>query len=178
MKIIISLLLIVFVYSAIEIDFPWPEPEPYSPGPFDPSEHTDLYDPVRITHAIMTLEEKYPNGYPWTNDNEYRWGWDAAYGLNRPWYLGYGCVAFAMMASDAAFGTTLPVYQFNDKKDIRVGDILRILKDTHSVIVLEDLGDNEYIVAEGNYGGAVHYGGIINIEVVGFDYGFTRYPQK
>ena len=51
MKIIISLFLIVFIDSSN--DFPWPEPKPYSPGPFDPSEHPD---PVRITHAIMSLE--------------------------------------------------------------------------------------------------------------------------
>ena len=83
-----------------------------------------------------------------------------------------------MIASDIAFGATLPVYKFYDKKEIRVGDILRILKDTHFVIVIEDMGDNEYRVAEGNYGGAVHYGGIIDIEMTGFAYGFTRYPQK
>ena len=44
-----------------------------------------------------------------------------------------------------------------DYSNIKVGDILRVDNDTHSVIVLEVLEDS-VIVAEGNYNSAIHWG--------------------
>ena len=45
----------------------------------------------------------------------------------------------------------------HDYNNIRVGDILRVENDTHSVIVLEVKQDS-VIVAEGNYNSSIHWG--------------------
>ena len=82
-----------------------------------------------------------------------------------------------MIASDAAFGK-VPVYKKVDRDNIKVGDILRVNDDTHFVIVLEDLGNNKYRIAEGNFNDSVHYGRVLNLEESGFDYRFTRYPEQ
>ena len=92
-------------------------------------------------------------------------------------FTGRGCVAFSMIASDAAFGK-VPVYKKDDIDNIRVGDILRVDKDTHSVIVIEDLGNNNYRIAVGNFNNGVHYGRVINVENTGFSDRRTRYPEQ
>ena len=80
-----------------------------------------------------------------------------------------------MIASDAAFGS-IAAHRFEDKNKIRVGDIIRIKNDTHSVIVIKINGGTKYTIAEGNYNSSVNYGRIIDISETGFNYGFTRYP--
>lgn len=160
MKILITLLFIMFIHSEDSED--------------------DLYDPVRITNAILGLKDQYPEGYPWTNDDCYIWRIDVTSPLPPPFcktYKGCGCVAFAMLASDTTFGS-IPVYNFTDKSQIRIGDILRVDDDTHSVIVIEDLGNNKYRIAEGNYEHSIHYGRVIDIEKSEFRYGLTRYPPQ
>ena len=152
MKILIALVLITFIQS------------------------DDLYDPDRIYDAIMSLKNKYPQGYPWTNSNQYVWGPSIAIGLGFSRYTGSGCAAFAMMASDAAFGE-IPAYKFTDKSKIRVGDILRINNDTHFVIVLKIGENSQYTVAEGNFNSSVNYGRVINLDKTGFNFGFTRYKD-
>ena len=102
---------------------------------------------------------------------------EGAIGLGYSRYDGSGCVAFAMMASDAAFGD-IPAYKFEDKSKIRVGDIIRINNDTHSVIVIKDNGGSKYTIAEGNYNSSVNYGRIIDLSKTGFTNGFTRYPKN
>ena len=141
----------------------------------------EKYDPVRIVNAIMSLQETFPEGSPWSNDDIYVWldvEVETGYSMK-----GGGCAGFTMLASDTAFGRpkVTPVYKFYDKDKIRVGDILRINNDRHSVIVIEDMqescGEGNFKVVEGNYfGHIVHYGRIINIIDEGFDYGYTRYP--
>ena len=155
MKILIHLLLITLIYSS----------------------DSDLYDATRIYNAIMGLQSEYPQGYPWTNNNKYSWGTSVAIGLGYSAYNGSGCVAFEMIASDAAFWK-IPAYRFEDKSKIRVGDIIRINKDTHSVIVIKINGDSKYTIAEGNYNSSVNYGRIIDLTETGFAYGFTRYPKN
>ncbi|MDE6919492.1 MAG: hypothetical protein K2P89_06290, partial [Lachnospiraceae bacterium] len=44
-----------------------------------------------------------------------------------------------------------------DYNNIKVGDILRVENNTHSVIVLE-VRENSVIVAEGNYNASIHWG--------------------
>ena len=155
MKILISLLLIILINSS----------------------DSDIYDATQIYNAIMGLQSKYPQGYPWTDSNKYTWGTSVAIGLGYSEYKGSGCVAFAMIASDAAFGN-IPAYKFEDKSKIRVGDIIRINNDTHSVIVIKINGDSKYTIAEGNYNSSVNYGRIIDLTKPGFAYGFTRYPKN
>ena len=147
MKIFIALFLITFIHTS----------------------DSDLYDATRIYNAIMGLQSKYPQGYSWNNSNKYSWGTSVAIGLGYSRYDGSGCVAFAMMASDAAFG---------DKSKIRVWDIIRINNDTHSVIVIKDNGGSKYTIAEGNYNSSVNYGRIIDLSKTGFTNGFTRYPKN
>ena len=136
----------------------------------------DLYDETRIYNAIISLKTKYPQGYPWTNGNEYVWGASVAMGLGYGKYTGRGCVAFAMLASDAAFGN-IPAYQFEDKSKIRVGDILRVNNNSHSVIVLKKNGGTKYTIAEGNFNSSVNWGRVIDINNTGFNYGITRYTN-
>ena len=66
---------------------------------------------------------------------------------------GAGCVAFAYILSDAVFNE-LPARMLSKGnfkfEDVRVGDILRVNGDAHTVIVLQVVGDS-VIVAEGNY---------------------------
>ena len=137
----------------------------------------NLYDETRIYNAIIGLKSKYPEGTPWTNANSYSWGYSVAIGMGYGGYNGSGCVAFAMIASDAAFGD-IPAYKFEDKSKIRVGDIIRINNDTHSVIVIKDNGGSKYTIAEGNYNSSVNYGRIIDLSKTGFTNGFTRYPKN
>ena len=97
-----------------------------------------------------------------------------------------GCVAFAFILSDAAFGS-LPARMYAEGDftfaDIKPGDILRVNNDAHTVIVLE-VSDAGVVVAEGNistgdHQGRVHWGRAIAKEIVMRDtsHYITRYPQ-
>ena len=83
-----------------------------------------------VYQAITALKSQYPDGTRWTNDNFYSWHGGIYSG-------GAGCAGFSMMLSDAAFAT-LPARKIQPVQlsDVRVGDILRVSNDTHSVIVL------------------------------------------
>ena len=135
---------------------------------------TNIYDPKRIYKAIIDLRSEYPQGRPWTNDQKYDWVGEKLNPLGYGQYNGRGCMAFGMLASDAAFGNR-PIYKFTDRKNIRVGDVLRIKNDTHTVIVLKKLGGTRYKIAEGNFNKSINWGRIIDLDETGFDYGFTRY---
>lgn len=127
--------------------------------------------------SIMAMKEKYPEGMTWTNDNYYAWkGYCSAY----PWTGGWGCVAFAYMLSDAAFGK-LDARTYDAPvsiSQVRVGDILRINNKSHSVIVLE-VHDSYVIIAEGNYNKSIHWGRMLTkAQVEAADYIITRYPTE
>lgn len=102
-----------------------------------------------IYDKMIAQKANFPEGMTWTNDNFYAWRGGIYSG-------GYGCAGFAFAVSDAAFGDVKAVMH-TDYGNIRVGDILRVDNDTHSVIVLEVKADS-VIVAEGNYNGAIHWG--------------------
>lgn len=117
--------------------------------------------------AMMALESTYPSGTPWDNSNYYDWNGGI-------YFRGYGCAGFAFMLSDAAFGTA-PARLYNDSLAIRVGDIVRLDDDRHSVIVLEVRSDS-VIVAEGNYNSSVNWGREISMdELASANYFMTRY---
>lgn len=130
-----------------------------------------------IYNAVMGMQDEYPEGTPWTNANSYMWGYNAVISLGYSSYGGYGCMGFAIMASDVVFGKDTPVYQYYDKSQIRVGDILRINNDTHSVIAIK-IDGNMITIAEGNYNSSIHYGRVIDIDKSNFVYGFTRQPLE
>ena len=62
-------------------------------------------------------------------------------------------------------------------EDVRVGDILRLYNDSHSVIILEVHSDY-VVIAEGNYNSSIHWGRKLTAEdVAAADYIMTRYPE-
>ena len=82
-----------------------------------------------IREIIYGLKSEYPEGMRWNNDNYY-----LSEALRRG---GHGCDGFGLICSDAAFGD-LPISStHSDFAEVKVGDLLRINNDTHTVIVLE-----------------------------------------
>ena len=62
--------------------------------------------------------------------------------------------------------------------DLKVGDILRINNDTHSVIIME-IFSSHIIIAEANYNSSVHWGRTLTkSKVMESDYVMTRYPAS
>lgn len=120
---------------------------------------------------MIALKDQYPEGLRWTNNNYYEW--------NGGIYLGgYGCAAFTFILSDAAFGD-LPAKKLTEfaYEDLKVGDILRIKNDTHSVSILE-IHEDYVVVAEGNYNRSIHWGRTLGKGIVmNANYVLTRYPD-
>lgn len=103
----------------------------------------------QVYETIMAQKTVFPEGMHWTNDNYYGWKGGIYTG-------GFGCAGFAFAVSDAFFGDA-PAKIHRDYSNMRVGDILRVDNDTHSVIVLE-VRENSVVVAEGNYNSSIHWG--------------------
>lgn len=122
-----------------------------------------------IQAILYGLKSTYPEGMRWTNANSY---YCAA--LNT---MGYGCAAFAFRCSDAVFGNLPVTGRHSDFSRVRVGDILRINNDSHSVVVLDVKGDS-VVVTEGNYNSSVHWGRTLTRQslVNGNFVATTRYP--
>ncbi|MCD8355463.1 MAG: S-layer homology domain-containing protein [Clostridia bacterium] len=122
--------------------------------------------------AMIALKEDYPEGMPWTNDNYYSWKGGIYAG-------GYGCAAFAFLLSDAAFGD-LPARKLEEftYEQLRVGDILRVYNNSHSVIILE-IGSEYVTIAEGNYNSSIRWGRLLRKSIVmDADYLLTRYSDQ
>ncbi len=140
---------------------------------------TTIYDPSeeQVRNDILAMKKKYPEGYKWTTDDYAVWGPDIYY--DNMQCTGYGCVGFAFIVSDAAFGKNKSKKISGDNwyKKIRVGDIVRINNDSHSVIVLEKK-KNSIVVVEGAYNYSVHWGREIPMSEVKQTgtYLITRYP--
>lgn len=157
----------------------------------DARDNTEL-SAAGVYNAMIALKEQdeYKEGTTWTNDtpysdtNSYKWKGGPLGGTN---ISAVGCVAFAFILSDKAFGS-LPArmypagsFQF---EDIKVGDILRVSNDAHTVIVLK-VTDTGVVVAEGNistgdHTGKVHWGRTISkAEVMSnTSHYITRYPEN
>lgn len=126
-----------------------------------------------IQSAMLALKEEYPDGTTWTNDNTYQ-------PLTKYYSYAGGCAGFAHMLSDAAFGL-LPERRVenSDSLEYRVGDIVRVNNDTHSVCIL-DIDENGLVtIAEGNLSGAVKWGRTYSASTFKkmTDYIITRYPE-
>ena len=148
--------------------------------------------PTEIYQAMIALKDQdaYKEGTIWTDDEPYsdaagyyHWKGGPLDGTN---ISAVGCVAFAFILSDQAFGS-LPARMYAaggfTYEDIKVGDILRINGDTHTVIVLE-ASDFGVVIAEGNistgdHKGRIHWGRTISKENVMRDtsHYITRYPS-
>ena len=149
--------------------------------------------PAEAYEAMIALKdrEEYKEGTTWTNDEPYsdskgyyRWKGGPLGGAN---IVAVGCVAFSFILSDEAFGS-LPARMYAEGafqyEDIKVGDILRVNGDAHTVIVLE-VDEVGVVVAEGNistgdHKGKVHWGRTISKEEVmrTTSHYITRYPEN
>jgi len=121
---------------------------------------------------MISLKDEFYEGRPWTNVNYY--GWNGGYFSG-----GYGCAGFAFRLSDEAFGTVrCTVNETFSYEDLKVGDILRVNNNTHSVIIME-IFSNYIIIAEGNYNSSIHWGRTLTkSKVMESDYVMTRYPAS
>ena len=126
------------------------------------------YD-LNIDAMIQRMYDKYQQyvGTIWTNDNSY---------ISKSGWGGRGCVGFAWLLSDEAFDD-LPVRVDYNYKNVRVGDIVRLRWDNHSVIVIDVYEDYTIKVAEGNYGNTVVWGNIYDLKGDDFNYILTRWPS-
>ena len=160
--------------------------EPIAYAESAPSDNV-IPTPTEAYNAMIAYKDKegYTEGTTWTDyepysdsTGYYRWKGGPLGGTN---ISAVGCVAFAFTLSDAAFGN-LParMYASGDftYDDIKVGDILRVSNDTHTVIVLE-VSEAGVVVAEGNYNSSVHWGRTISKDEVmsNTDHYITRYPE-
>lgn len=142
--------------------------------------------PSGVYEAMTALkaQDAYREGTTWTNNEPYSetagyYHWKGGT-IDGTRISAAGCVAFAFVLSDAAFGS-LPARMYAAGaftfEDIKVGDILRVNNDTHTVIVLE-VSDAGVVLAEGNYNGTVHWGRAMSkAEVMNnTSHYITRYP--
>lgn len=143
----------------------------------------EVPSPSQVYAAMIDLKDndpKFAQGAPWTDEaNEYR-NWKGG-PIDGKIIWATGCVAFAFEVSDIAFGS-LPARKFSAGQfkyaDVRVGDILRVNNDTHTVIVLQT-GEDGLVLAEGNLSGRVHWGRAMSVAEFERDVTtyITRYPE-
>lgn len=131
------------------------------------------FSAAKVYKKIMAKKKSYPEGKTWTNANSYSWK-----AVPRTYYSAYGCAAFACIMSDAAFGkkTVAKLVKKPSANRVRVGDILRVDGDAHSVIVLK-VEPSYFVIAEGNFNSSIHWGRKISKKEK-IDYLYTRYEGK
>lgn len=130
--------------------------------PPQPSAPTQLSD---FDAKIEQLKLRFVQGMIWTNDNiimhkggEHR-----------------GCSGFAMAAFQHFYGDAKE-NKHTDFNAIKVGDVIRINGDTHSVVVIAK--DHEkFTLAEGNYGGKVHWGRTVPVAEFRSSFNYAISPQ-
>ena len=156
------------------------------------NEDSAIPTPAQVYASMIALKDRdeYKEGTIWTDDEPYsdskgyyRWKGGLLGGKN---IVAVGCVAFAFILSDEAFGS-LPARMYANGEfafeDIKAGDILRVSNDTHTVIVLE-VNEAGVVVAEGNistgdHKGKIHWGRAISKQEVmsNISHYITRYPE-
>ena len=143
-----------------------------TPTPGPTASATTLPDENAVYERMMAMQAEYPEGKPWTNNNKYRWINVTA--PNTTYTFG-GCAAYAAIISDAGFGEGTPAKQVMnpDPATVRIGDILRINGDTHSVVVI-GIEDDYFVLTEGNYNNSIHWGRKIR-KTDPIDFLFTRW---
>ena len=149
---------------------PKPEPEPEPEPEPDPGDQpvVDAPTEAEVYDTIMSLQQDYPQGMSWTNDNT----WYDDEGNSH----GRGCVAFAALCQYTAFGD-VPGHYVDSLDDVKVGDSIRI-GNYHTVIVLEKK-TNSVIVTEGNFNFQINWGREIpfsEIESAGYKI-YSYYPN-
>lgn len=135
--------------------------------------HDGILTEDEVYDALMKFKEKYPTGTAWGSDKYY----ESSAGR------GYGCAAFAYMASDQAF--TGPKRIVPQAKNVRVGDIVHYANQGHWYIITEtdDVSYYRLKAASGNTNGQVSWNGKGEYEWTQslIDQGlctiYTRYPD-
>ncbi len=98
------------------------------------------------------MKSYFPDNTHWDNNDIYHWYNILTHdGVTYNDMTCRGCVGIACILSNAAFGANASAIQIDNPaaSSIRVGDILRVNNNTHSVIVIGTDGD-QFTVAEGN----------------------------
>lgn len=134
------------------------------------SANTKAIEDARVYNIIMAQKANFPDGMTWTNANYYQWKGGIYIG-------GYGCAAISFYLSDLAFGDA-PARIHRDYSNIRVGDMLRIYNNTHSVTVIQ-VKENSVIVVEGNYNSKIKWGRELSMSEIidSQSYILTRYAS-
>ena len=127
--------------NSVYIDSTQPYQEEIPVTPSGPTEES-------VQATLAQLQEIYPNGALFPTPYRSTSG--------GPYSRGINCSGWATLCSDAAFGDLPVAATHSDFDAIRVGDLLRINHDTHTVIVLEKRADS-VVVAEGNYNRSIHW---------------------
>lgn len=130
---------------------------------------------------VLKNQAAYKEGTLWNDNTHYNsakpYNWKGG-PINGTIINVMGCAAFSFILSDEAFGSLparTPAYSF---ENVKVGDILRMSNNTHTVIVLE-VNDAGVVIAGGNNGGKVHRGRAISKAELDRDVStyITRYPE-
>ncbi len=156
------------------VETPWYEPDSDS----DVSLYGASLTEESVYKTLLSFMSVYPEGMEWTNANSYAPYYHYTASGRRITYTGFGCAGFTFHLSNGAFGN-LPDREHYDWNNIRVGDIIRVNDDTHSVIVLKVDGD-KITVAEGNYNSTIHWGRVISRRSLAGGEGtyiWTRWPE-
>lgn len=119
---------------------------------------------IVVYNRIMAKKNEYPQGMTWTDDNVIKW-YAFFYEPKNMTITARGCVGFACLLSDAAFGEctssniVAPARQIDAPAPgtIRIGDIIRFNGNSHSAVIIGIDGDS-FTLAEGNYNRSVNWG--------------------
>lgn len=139
----------------------------------------DMFNPTNVYNKIINKKTEFYEGRPWTDESSGTYTWHGGNDGGRIATRGTGCANFAFRMSDAAFDTVPGRLYYNwefEYGDVKVGDIIRIKGDSHSVVALQ-VNEESVVIAEGNYNGTIHWGRILTkADVESATYIITRYP--
>ena len=134
---------------------------------------SNKYSDECLYEKMIAKKGQYPEGMKWTNDNRYCW-------KGGIYSCGNGCAGFAFMLSDACFDDLKALNMNPCPGNFKVGDVVRINKNTHSVIILKiDKSTNTITIAEGNFNSSIHWGRTFTISQLegNCDYILRRNPN-
>ena len=122
---------------------------------------SNRYSDECLYEKMIAKQKEYPEGMKWDNSDFYAWKGGIYSG-------GSGCAGFAFMLSDVCFDDIKAnKMSCPNPNTLKVGDIIRVNNDSHSVIILKiDKDSNSIIIAEGNYNRSVHWGRILTFQIV------------
>lgn len=132
-----------------------------------------------IMEKMKELKKVYKQGMSWGNEKMYF--------CDSISTEGHGCAALAFRMSDELFGKETPLVQIDDftniEEEIRVGDIIRVDGDSHSILVI-DRDSEGVIMVQGNFTlydqkDIIHWGERMSyqkLREIG-NYYHTRYPR-